>query len=123
MDDDRKVAKDFSKNEGRPGLWAVLSVIFGLLIGGRAIAALIKSELAIPFIGKVVQAQQPVAFYCAVSGLAALAILALFGGTFTGRNGAQRRMQSSLAGKCCGHAPPPGSPPIPDRALPASRPP
>ena len=80
MDEDRRVAKDFRKHEGRPGLWAVLGVIFGLSIGGRAIAALIKGELAIPFMANVVEAQQPVAFYVAVAGLAAFAILALFGG-------------------------------------------
>jgi hypothetical protein len=75
MDEDRNAA-----TEGRPGLWAILSTVFSLLIGGRAIAALLKGELAIPFIGNMVQAQQPVAFYVAVAVLAALAILGLFGG-------------------------------------------
>jgi hypothetical protein len=80
VDEDRKVANETRTQAVRPGLWAVLGVIFGLLMGGRAIRALMKGELDIPFIAKVVQAQQPVAFYCAVAVLAALAVLCLLGG-------------------------------------------
>jgi hypothetical protein len=80
VDENRKAVTDFRQGEGRPGLWAVLSAVSGLLLGGRAIGALIKGELSVPFMTAVAQAQQPVAFYGAVAGLAAVAILALFGG-------------------------------------------
>jgi hypothetical protein len=78
MDENRNVATS-AKAEGRPGLWAMASLIFSLLLGGRATAALIKSELAIPFVGSLMAAQQPAAFYSTVAALAAIAILGLFG--------------------------------------------
>ena len=82
MDEGRKVATDQDTHEGNPGLWAVLNVITGIMLGGRAIAALVKGKLHIPFAADVLAAQQPVLFYCAVIGLAAVAILALLGGYF-----------------------------------------
>jgi hypothetical protein len=82
MDEDRKVAKNQGTHEGNPGLWAVLNVITGIVLGGRAIGALVKGKLHIPFTADVLAAQQPVLFYSAALGLAAVAILALLGGYF-----------------------------------------
>jgi hypothetical protein len=82
VDEDRKVAKDQDTHEGNPGLWAVLNVIAGIGLGGRAIGALVKGKLTIPFVADVLAAQQPILFYCAVTGLAAVAILAIMGGYF-----------------------------------------
>jgi len=80
MAEDHTIAKDRGTQKSKP-LWAVLSVIPGIvLLGGHAIGALIKGELNIPFAGDVTEAQQPVLFYGVVTGLAALAILALCGG-------------------------------------------
>ena len=82
MDEDRKAAKDQGTHEGNPGLWAALNVITGIMLGGRAMGALVNGKLHIPFAADVLAAQQPFLFYCSVTGLAAVAILALLGGYF-----------------------------------------
>jgi hypothetical protein len=82
VDQDRKVTKNQGTHEGSPGLWAVLNVIAGIGLGGRAIGALVNGRLKIPFAADVLAAQQPVLFYCAVTGLAAVAVLAIMGGYF-----------------------------------------